>query len=145
MITPVVPTKKSNPFQLRLSFPCEVALLPRLTLCVVAEQTLIFFNIRMYWKAYGEWPSKMLSKSGTWPPVGMYADKNLLTLEAALLYEATPHDDEALMKLGMPKVGVRIAVYNLKIIRIPQMMMDMAMAVLSAAGAPANFGRESLV
>ena len=107
---------------------------------IALPQTLIFFDVKMYWKSYGNWPSKMLSKEDIWPPVGMYYEKNLLSVDAAFLFEAAPHDDAGLSKLGIPKMGVRVAIYNLKIIRIPQMLMDLAWSLLNAVGVSADFG-----
>ena len=66
-----------------------------------------------------------------WPPsISMYDDPNLMGLELNVLWETAPHDEPILSAMQLPKIGVRVGIFNFKIFRVPQLLADMSMAIL---------------
>eukprot|EP00322_Chrysochromulina_rotalis_P013295 CAMPEP_0115837522 /NCGR_PEP_ID=MMETSP0287-20121206/5263_1 /TAXON_ID=412157 /ORGANISM="Chrysochromulina rotalis, Strain UIO044" /LENGTH=1712 /DNA_ID=CAMNT_0003291033 /DNA_START=37 /DNA_END=5176 /DNA_ORIENTATION=+ len=104
---------------------------------VAIVPTLIMLNVNIYWKVFGEWPQMMFTKENSWPPdllapenVDPIWGQNLMGLQLSVLWEMAPHDDTALSVMGLPKIGIKVNI-NFKMVRLPQILMDMSMCILS--------------
>jgi hypothetical protein len=103
---------------------------------VIVTPTKIFLNLNVYWKKSGDWPAELKSKEHAWPaPMAELltaedSQFDIVGAQATVLYEEAPHDDDALNRLSLPKVGVLLGIYNFVLVDAPILLCDMAYAVL---------------